>query len=82
MRRPLLANVIVFEPGGYRYIEGVFQYSGGVAAETGFEIVRARLHQPLPLTGGFAAVEAHLAGIGRPTTAFCACELRSPAQFT
>jgi hypothetical protein len=77
-----LANVIVFEPGGYRYIEGVFQYSGGVAAEAGFEIVRARLQRPLPLLEGFAAVEAHLAGIGRPTTAFCACELRSPAPFT
>jgi hypothetical protein len=29
--------------GGYRYIKAVFQYSGGVAAEPGFEIVRARL---------------------------------------
>jgi hypothetical protein len=77
-----LANVIVFEPGGYRYIEGVFQYSGGVAAEAGFEIVRARLHRPLPLAAGFAAVEAHLAGIGRPMPSFCACELRSPAPFT
>ena len=26
--------------------------------------------------------EAYLAGIGRLPTAFCACELRSPAQFT
>ena len=31
---------------------------------------------------GFAAIEAHLARLGRPPTAFCACELRSPAQFT
>jgi hypothetical protein len=75
-------NVVVFEPGGYRYISGVFQYSAGVAAEPGFLIERARLAKPLPLLEGFAAVEAHLAEIGRPTTAFCACELRSPAPFT
>ena len=37
---------------------------------------------PPPLADGFDAIEAHLAGIGRPPTAFCACELRSPAQFT
>lgn len=77
-----MADVIVFEPGGYRYIKGVFQYSGGVAAEPGFAIERARLARPLPLAEGFAAVEAHLSALGRPTTAFCACELRSPEPFS
>lgn len=77
-----MADVIVFEPGGYRFIEAVFQYSGGVAAEPGFAIERARLMRPLPLAAGFAAVEAHMRGMGRPTTAFCACELRSSAPFT
>jgi len=72
----------VFREGGYRYIKAVFQYSGGVAAEPGFEIVRARLAQPLALEQGFAAVERHLKDAGRPLTAFCACELRSPAPFT
>ncbi|MBV9859482.1 MAG: hypothetical protein JO038_05190 [Alphaproteobacteria bacterium] len=71
-----------FEPGGYRYIPGRFQYSGGVAAEPGFMIERARFPTLVPLADGFAAVEAHLARLGRPTQAFCACELRSPAQFT
>src|SRR5690606_3285552 len=70
------------EPGGYRYIKGVFQYSSGVAAQPGFEIERARLLKPLPLVEGFALVEKHLAALGRPTTAFCACELRSAAPFT
>src|SRR6185295_18124151 len=46
------------------------------------EIERARFAKPLPLADGFAAVEAHLAALGRPTTAFAACELRSPAPFT
>lgn len=72
----------VFRDGNYRFIEAVFQYSGGVAAEPGFEIVRVRLASPLPLERGFSAVESHLEGVGRPLTAFCACELRSPAPFT
>ena len=41
-------DVAVFKAGGYRYITGVFQYSGGVAAEAGFEIERVRLRKPLP----------------------------------
>ncbi|MEW2386243.1 hypothetical protein AB0873_29765 [Micromonospora sp. NPDC047707] len=72
----------VFKAGGFRYLTGVFQYSGGVAAEPGFAIERVRLQRPLPLAEGLASVEAHLRSIGRPTTAFCACELRSPGQFS
>lgn len=75
-------GVKTFEPGGYRYIESVFQYSAGVAAEPGFEIERARLMRPLPLAEGFAAAQAHLRALGRPVTAFAACELRSPAPFS
>src|SRR5439155_938776 len=43
---------------------------------------RARLARPLPLAAGFAAVEAHLAALGRPSTAFAACELRSAEPFS
>jgi hypothetical protein len=75
-------NVATFTAGGYRYIEGMFQYSGGAAAEPGFEIVRARFARPLPMAEGFRAIEAHIKGAGRPMTAFCACELRSPKPFT
>jgi hypothetical protein len=60
----------------------MFQYSGGSAAEPGFEIVRARFPRPVPLAEGFRAVEAHLRAAARAPTAFCACELRSPAPFT
>jgi hypothetical protein len=77
-----MAEVIVFRAGGYRYIKAGFRFSSGVAAEPGFAIERARLARPLPLAAGFAAVEAHLAAVGRPTTAFAACELRSPEPFT
>jgi len=75
-------GVRVFEPGGYRYIEAVFQYSSGVAAQPGFEIERAGFRDPLPLAEGFLAVEAHLRALGRPSTAFAACELRSPEPFS
>jgi len=71
-----------FAEGGYRYLPAVFQYSSGVAAEPGFEIERVRLAVPRPLAEGFAFVERHLAGRGRPLTAFAACELRSPGPFT
>jgi hypothetical protein len=74
--------VEVFRPGGYRYIRAVFQYSSGVAAEPGFQIERVRLREPLPLADGFAFAEMHLAGLGRPASAFAACELRSPRPFT
>ncbi|MDX2157443.1 MAG: hypothetical protein SFW09_13125 [Hyphomicrobiaceae bacterium] len=77
-----MTDVRRFEPGGYRTIPGVFQYSGGVAAEPGFAIERVTFRRQVPLAEGFARVEAHLTSIGRPLTAFCACELRSPGQFS
>jgi hypothetical protein len=77
-----MSTVQPFPAGGYRFISYQFQYSGGVAAEPGFRIERARFTRPVPLAEGFDAIEAYLGGIGRSLTAFCACELRSPAQFT
>ena len=35
-------TVETFAAGNYRFIKAVFQYSGGVAAEPGYEIERAR----------------------------------------
>ncbi len=77
-----MTETALFEAGGYRYVRGPFQYSGGVAAAPGFAIERVRFATPQPMVAGFAAIEAHLTAIGRPFTAFCACELRSPAPFT
>lgn len=71
-----------FVPGGYSYIPAVFQYSGGVAALAGFAITRVMFAKPVPLADGFERVAAHIRGAGRPLTAFCACELRSPGQFS
>jgi hypothetical protein len=67
---------------GYRYIPGPFQYSAGVAALPGHAIRRVRFANPVPLIEGFGRIEAFLRDAGLPLTAFCACELRSPAPFT
>jgi hypothetical protein len=81
MKGPSMSKVVTFNPGGYRYIPSVFQYSAGVAAEAGFELERVRFSKPLPMAEAFPAVEAHLRAVGRPTTAFAQCELRSPDPF-
>ena len=75
-------STLTFEPGDYRFVKGVFQYSAGVAALPGHRIVRVRFHDPAPLPEGFRRIEQIIRAAGRPLTAFCACELRSPAPFT
>jgi hypothetical protein len=71
-----------FAAGNYRFIPGVFQYSGGAAAHDGYAIERVRFHTPVPLKEGFVRIARIIGAAGRPLTAFCACELRSPAPFT
>ena len=41
-----------------------------------------RFAQPVPIQEGFRRIAEHLAARGRPKTAFCACELRSPKPFS
>jgi len=77
-----MTNLVSFPAGGYQFIPGVFQYSAGVRADTGFEIVRVRFRNMMPLAEAFAAIEAYLAVEKRSPEAFCACELRSPAPFS
>jgi hypothetical protein len=77
-----MTEVLSFDAGGYRFIKGVFQYSGGVAAKPGYAIVRVRFREPVPLEQGFKRIREVLARAERPLIAFCACELRSPAPFT
>lgn len=73
---------LVESAGGYRFIPGVSQYSGGVVATDGYAIVRVQFEQPLPLKAGMDRAAQIIKSVGRPLTAFCACELRSPAPFT
>ena len=71
-----------FEPGDYRFVKGVFQYSAGIAPLPGHRLVRLMFREPIPLAEGFQRVERIIEAAGRPLTAFAACELRSPAPFT
>ena len=75
-------ELVNFPDGGYRYLKGVFQYSGGVVAQPGHAIDRVLFARPMTLSEGFKAIAAHLASMGRPLAALCACELRSPAPFS
>lgn len=77
-----MSDVLDFEPGGYRFVPSVFQYSAGVAALPGYRIRRETFAKPVPVAEGFDRIEARFKAEGLPTTRFCACELRSPGQFT
>jgi hypothetical protein len=77
-----MANIIEMPEGGYRFVEGVFQYCAGVTALPGYRIERVRFPHVVPIGHGFARIAEYLRAAGRPPTALCACELRSPAQFT
>lgn len=82
MRGDQTVATIDIPAAGYRYIPHAFQYSGGVEALAGYRIERLEFSTPLPLAAGFAWIERYLGEQRVPLTAFCACELRSPAQFT
>jgi len=43
-----VGRTIVFSEAGYRYVEGAFQYSAGVAAEKGFECPKFRNRRNVP----------------------------------
>lgn len=68
--------------GGFAFLEGVFSYSQGAVALEGYAIERACFARPLPVAEGFRRIATHLQGLGRPKTALCACELRSPRPFS
>jgi hypothetical protein len=68
--------------GGYRFLPGISAFSSGAIAMPGHEIVHATLAALVPWREGFARIEQHLVRLGRPRTALCGIELRSPAPFT
>ena len=77
-----MSIVSKFTRGSYRFLPSVFQYSAGIAALPGHEIQRVRFRNPVPFGEGFDCIEEIVRDAGRPLTALCACELRSPAPFT
>lgn len=77
-----MSDVLEFLPGGYRFVPSVFQYSAGAAALAGYRIVRETFAKPMPVAEGFQIIKSRLGTGNLPLTRFCACELRSPGQFT
>lgn len=69
--------------GNYRFLTGIAPYSSGVVAMPGFEIIRIRLRQPLPLNEFiFDRIAGYLSAMGRPMPALCSMELRIPAPLS
>lgn len=79
---PFDTDLVHFAAGNYRFVPGGFQYCAAVIADDGHLIERARFDRPLPLDEGFARIRQHLLALGRPLTALCACELRSPRPMS
>jgi hypothetical protein len=68
--------------GNYFFLKGISPYSAGVAASPGYAIEHARLQNALPLRVGFEVIDNHLRSQGRPRSALCGIELRSPRPFS
>src|SRR5258705_9705938 len=77
----LMTTSANFAPGNYRFIPGVFQYSGGAAAHDGYEIQRVRFRTPVRLAEGFERIERIITQAGRPPTPLFPCAPRAPAPF-
>ena len=75
-------SLIDHPTGGYRFLPGIAPYSRGVVAAEGFEIVHVGFPLAIPWRAGFDRIAQRLAAEGRPLTALCAMELRSPKPFT
>jgi hypothetical protein len=67
--------------GNFRFTKGSPFYASAVAADPGFEIVRAIFEKPVPLDGGFAAIRRELQSCGRPLQALCGMELRGADPY-
>ncbi len=77
-----MTDSLLSVPEGFDFIPGITAYSGGVAARRGWRIARVQLARPVPMGAGFELIEHLLSAAGRPLSALCACELRSPAPFS
>lgn len=71
-----------FNEGNYEFLSGSATFSSGARAMPGYAMVRASFFRVLPLAQAFAAMQQHLAGLGRPMTAVAGIELRSPKPFS
>ncbi|MDQ8730850.1 hypothetical protein [Bradyrhizobium sp. LHD-71] len=78
-----MAEIIDFKAGDFSFLVAPGgPFSGGVRANKGFALHRARFDKPVPMMDGFKRIKQHLEKLGRPVTALAACELRSPKPMT
>jgi hypothetical protein len=82
VKEAAMSELLVFNAGGFSFLKGGFPYSQGVRALPGYAIERVRFSHPVPVAQGFAAIQSYLQLVGRPRTALCAAELRSPGQLS
>lgn len=75
-------NVFELPEAGYSFLEGVFQYSAGVRALSGYRIERACFQDPISIENTFDFIAQFISRKGRPVNALCALEFRSPAPMS
>jgi hypothetical protein len=69
--------------GNYRFLGAPGRpFSGGAAADPGFDLVHAVFERPLPLDKALEAAARHLRDVSRPAQAIAGFELRVPAPLT
>lgn len=77
-----MSELVTVKVGGFSYLPGGLAYSQGVVASKGFSIEHFRFRNVEPVATGFKAIEDLLTSRGRPLSALCAVELRSPAPLS
>ena len=69
--------------GNYRFLGAAGRpFSGGAAADPGWDLVHAVFERPLPLDRALEAAGRHLREVSRPAQAIAGFELRVPAPLT
>jgi hypothetical protein len=69
--------------GNFSFYASSRIYCTGSVADKGYSMANATFRDPLPLAKGFAAIQKHLQGIGRPMAALAGLQLRmaKPLSF-
>lgn len=75
-------TLIEHPTGNYAFLKGIGPYSSGVVAMPGFEIVHARMAQPIPLHLAYEQIVRRLGNLGRDIKALCGMQLRIPAPLS
>jgi len=78
-----MSTVLHNSAGNYRFLgQAGRPFSGGVAADTDFDIVHATFRRPVSLHDGIDAAIEHVTRQSRPVLAIAGFELRIPKPFS